>query len=164
MIMLKLFCIIFIIIVIALLFNGIEDYSKDREEMRFKEAMDLVELPVVTFYQGKEKFHFLLDTGSNYSHISSEAVKRLKGEIEHIEVEHSGVGEGDVSDKAISTTLEYKSKTYKTTLLVGEHLDTAFKNIKESTGVQIHGIIGNGFMSDNCYILDFDCYIAYSKV
>lgn len=159
----KIFIILTLVVIIASILNK-KDNNSRKEEMNFKEAMDLIELPVVTFYQGKEKFHFLLDTGSNYSHISSEAVKRIKGELEDVEVEHSGVGQGGSSNKLIKTKLEYKSRTYNTTLLVGDHLDIAFKNIKEQTGVQIHGIIGTEFMSDNCYVLDFDCYIAYSKI
>lgn len=159
----KLLCILCLILLLATLINTKEDHTKENK-MSFKEAMDLVELPVVTFYQGKEKFNFLLDTGSNYSHISTEAAKRLKGEVENIEVEHSGVGQGATSNSVIKTTLEYKSRVYNTSLLIGEHLDIAFANIKAETGVTIHGIIGTGFMSDNCYILDFECYVAYSKI
>ena len=61
------------VLVLAIIINGIEDYckQKNRINMSFKEAMDLVELPVVTFYNGDKKFNFLLDTGATISVINS---------------------------------------------------------------------------------------------
>ena len=151
-----------IVIVLAFVINGIEDYSKDKEAMSFREAMDLAELPVVTFYQGKNKFNFLLDTGSNHSHISKKVADNIKG-IPMVGSENiNGVGGSVVIDTAVKATLEYKNRSYETLLLVGEHLDDTFKVIKENTGVTVHGIIGNSFLSENKYVLDFDEFIAYS--
>lgn len=160
----EIFIIIAVIVILAIIINGVEDYSRDREAMSFREAMDLAELPVVTFYQGKEKFNFLLDTGSNHSHISVEAAERIKGTPMVGSENVQGVGGAIVIDRAINATIEYKSKSYEVSLLVGEHLTDTFRTIKETTGVQVHGIIGSGFLSDNRYILDFDELIAYSKV
>jgi hypothetical protein len=152
------------IVVAAFIINGAEDYSRHRDEMSFREAMDLAELPVVTFYQGTEKFNFLLDTGSNHSHISVEAADRIKG-VPMVGSENvQGVGGTMAVDRAVNATIEYKSKSYEVLLLVGEHLSDAFRAIKETTGVQVHGILGSGFLSDNRYVLDFDELIAYSKV
>lgn len=151
------------VIFLAIIINGVEDYFKCVDKMSFKEAMDLTELPIVTFYQGKEKFNFLLDTGSTHSHICQGTVDKLIGTpTENFEKIH-GVGGAVMSDTAIKSTLEYKSKKYEVTLVIGEHLNDVFKQIKETTGVQVHGIIGNDFLSDNKYILDFDTFIAYSK-
>lgn len=152
------------VVVAAFIVNGVEDYSRHRDEMSFREAMDLAELPVVTFYQGTEKFNFLLDTGSNHSHISVEAAERIKG-VPMVGSENvQGVGGAMAVDRAVNATIEYKSKSYEVLLLVGEHLSDTFRAIKETTGVQVHGILGSGFLSDNRYILDFDELIAYSRV
>lgn len=148
---------------LALIINGAEDYSKHKDKISFKEAMDLAELPIITFYQGTEKFNFLLDTGSNHSHISKEASNRIKGVPMVGSTSIQGVGGAKIIEEAINTTIEYKSKSYEVVLLVGEHLDDTFKEIKETTGVQVHGIIGNSFLSDNRYILDFNEFVAYSK-
>lgn len=151
------------VLVAALVINGVEDYSRHGDEMSFREAMNLAELPVVTFYQGTEKFNFLLDTGSNHSHISVEAAERIKGTPMVGSENVQGVGGATVIDRAVNATIEYKSKSYEVLLLIGEHLTDTFRTIKETTGVQVHGIIGSGFLSDNRYILDFDELIAYSK-
>lgn len=49
------------VIILSIIINGIEDYCKQskRVNMSFKEAMDLVELPVVTFYNGNKKLNFI---------------------------------------------------------------------------------------------------------
>lgn len=160
----EIFLIIAVVSIFTVIFNGIEDYSRDKEAMSFREAMDLAELPVVTFYQGKEKFNFLLDTGSNHSHISVETEERIKGVSMTGSENVQGVGGAMAVDRAINATIKYKSKSYEVLLLVGEHLSDTFKVIKETTGVQVHGILGSGFLSDNRYVLDFDELIAYSKI
>ena len=53
----------------AIVVNGIEDHNR-KESMSFREAIDLVGLPIVTFYQGDRKYNFLLDTGANLSVIN----------------------------------------------------------------------------------------------
>ena len=121
------------IVVAAFIINGVEDYSRHGDEMSFREAMDLAELPVVTFYQGTEKFNFLLDTGSNHSHISVEAAERIKG-VPMVGSENvQGVGGAMAVDRAVNVTIEYKSKSYEVLLLVGEHLSDTFRAIKETT-------------------------------
>lgn len=155
--------ILMIVVVAGVLINAVEDYRTNKEKMSFREAMDLAELPIVTFYQGTEKFNFLLDTGSNHSHISLEVSNRIKGVPMVGSQSVSGVGGEVVIDKAIKSVLEYKSRRYETILLIGEHLDTTFKTIKETTGVTVHGIIGNSFLNENKYVLDFDELVAYSK-
>lgn len=150
------------VIVSAVIINGVEDANK-YDKMSFREAMDLTDLPIVTFYQGDEKFNFLLDTGSTYSHISSSAAQRLKGEKKELAVSIIAVGGNRGSTSALATQLVYKNKSYDVTLCVGEHLDDAFEAVKKENGVQIHGIIGNDFLNHHNYILDFEKLVAYSK-
>lgn len=159
---LQVILIICIIVVAAFIINGIEDHHKGNK-MSFREAMDLTELPIVTFYQGNEKFNFLLDTGSNHSHISTEASERIKGTPMTGEVNVSGSGGSVNVTKAIQSELSYKDDVYNVVLLIGDHLNEAFKSMKENTGVSVHGIIGSTFLNENKYVLDFDELVAYTK-
>ena len=43
------------------------------------------------------------------------------------------------------------------------NLDTAFKDVKDQSGVQLHGILGNDFFTKYKYVLDFVELIAYNK-
>lgn len=160
---LEIIIILTLVIVAALVVNNIEDYLKTKNKISFKESMDLAELPVITFYQENEKFNFLLDTGSNDSHICAEAAKRIKGTSQPEARSIQGIGGETLIENSIDTTINYKAQKYKINLLIGEHLNEAFRAIKETTGVQVHGLIGNRFLSDNKYTLDFKELVAYSK-
>lgn len=143
--------------------NLCEDRIKrNNRKMSFRESMDLAEMPVVTFYQGDKKFNFLLDTGSNYSHISKEAAKEIQGELMEAQAVVSGIGEGMTSGLC-KTTLSYKGTNYDIDLSITDHLTEAFAAIKAETGVQVHGLIGNQFFLKHKYVLDFEELVAYTK-
>ena len=151
------------VLVVGYTINLCEDRIKrNNRKMSFREAMDLAEMPVVTFYQGDKKFNFLLDTGSNLSHISKEAVKKIKGTTVDAKAEVSGIGKGSTS-AVCRTTLSYKDSDYNIDLCVTDHLTDAFAAIKKETGVQVHGLIGNQFFQKYKYVLDFKELVAYSK-
>lgn len=151
------------VLVVGYTINLCEDRIKrNNRKMSFREAMDLAEMPVVTFYQGDKKFNFLLDTGSNYSHISKEAAKEIQGEIMKAQAKVSGIGEGTTSG-VCRTTLSYKGADYDIDLSITDHLTDAFAAIKTETGVQVHGLIGNQFFQKHKYVLDFEELVAYTK-
>lgn len=152
------------VLAVGYMVNLCEDRIRkaNNRKMSFRESMDLAEMPVVTFYQGDKKFNFLLDTGSNYSHISKEAVKEIKGTMIDAQAKVSGIGEGTTS-AVCRATLSYKGVNYDIDLSVTDHLTDAFAAIKNETGVQVHGLIGNQFFQKHKYILDFEELVAYSK-
>lgn len=131
--------------------------------MSFRQGYDLTDLPVVTLYQNKKKFNFLLDTGSNCCIID----KNILDSIEHNQLlETSTVYgmEGNVQEvSACTITLDYKNSRYTFGYLV-QDMQKAFDNIKKSTGVTLHGILGSAFFAQFKYVLDFDELIAYSKL
>ena len=51
---LEVLIIIIAVVTIALIVNGVESYN-NKDIMSFREAMDLTNLPIVTFYQGDNK-------------------------------------------------------------------------------------------------------------
>lgn len=134
----------------------------DKEKMSFKSAMDLCSLPVVTFYQGEQKFNFLLDTGSNDSIIDSNILKKIKyakcDQTSHL----FGLEGKAIEVEICRITLEYSSKEYTYDYLIKD-MSAPFGGIKQQTGVVIHGIIGSSFFNRFKYVLDFAELIAYSK-
>lgn len=161
---LKIVITILAVVASGYIINLCENIIKGRNirKMSFRESMDLADMPVVTFYQGDKKFNFLLDTGSNYSHISKEAAKEIKGEIVDTKAKVSGIGEG-MTSSIYKTTISYKDANYDIDLCVTDHLTDAFAAIKKETGVQVHGLIGNQFFQKYKYVLDFKELVAYSK-
>lgn len=131
-------------------------------KISFKEAMDLTELPVVTFYNNGQKLNFLLDTGSNDSHISMEALQGLKYEKSDQIKDLLGIEGSKKPYKFCCMTITYKNYDFKSDFSITD-LKDAFDAIKQESGVQIHGILGSTFFQKYKYILDFDSLIAYLK-
>lgn len=161
---LKIIVILLAVILVAVIVNGIESYrrQKKKETMSFREAMDLTELPIITFYNNDKKLNFLLDTGSDLSHINKSLLPSLK----YKEIDESrniiSVGGNTQSLGCCDMTVTYKNQKFIDRFYISD-LDEAFGVIKAETGVQIHGILGSKFFAKYKYILDFESLIAYSK-
>lgn len=161
---LKIVVILLVVILLAVIINGVENYCKQkkRENISFREAMDLVELPIITFYNKDTKLNFLLDTGSDLSYIN----KSILPSLEYIEINESrniiSVGGNSQSLGCCNMTVTYKSQKFIDRFYISD-LDEAFEAIKAETGVQIHGILGSKFFVKYKYVLDFKDLIAYIR-
>lgn len=156
----KIIIVIIAVVACAFLINKLEE--KVSNTMSFREALALAELPVVTFYQGDKKLNLLLDTGANISIIDKEVASIINTKETPRVSKITGIG-GSVNDVAIvDIVLQYKNNTFEDGFQVTD-MSSTFSAIKNTTGVTIHGIIGNKFMQKYKYILDFDKMIAYSK-
>lgn len=128
----------------------------------FKAGFDLAELPVVTFYQGKQKINFLLDTGSNNCVIDSNFLKNIEHTMCEGDTMLTGM-EGNPQKVSIcNIKISYKDREYGFPYLV-QDMKAAFDSIKKETGVTINGMLGSRFFNEFKYVLDFDELIAYSK-
>lgn len=130
----------------------------------FKESMDLVELPIVTFMNNGKKLNFLLDTGATYSSINEAALEGLSYE----KTEESGFGigiEGNVQENRgyIRMNVDYRSQSYEEDFQVVD-LNQAFGVMKQECGINLHGILGNTFFQKYRYVLNFDELVAYSMI
>lgn len=154
------------ITILALLLNIAadrrENYNK-ANKISFKESMDLVELPIVTFINNGKKLNFLLDTGASYSSINEGALEGLAyqetGEIGS----HFGIEGVYKEARYIKMGVTYKDQSYEGEFQVLD-LSVAFGNIKQDFGINLHGILGSTFFQKYKYILDFDQLIAYSMI
>lgn len=148
----------------AVIINGIEEYNKANRKdcISFRESMDLTDLPIVTFYQGNNRFNFLLDTGANLSVINSSALSNFQ----YKEVKGTGniVGVEGIKKEVsyVNIDLNYKDTKYNEQFQVLDMQD-AIDHVKSESGVNMVGILGNNFFRRYKYILDFNELIAYSK-
>lgn len=156
------FLIILVLIVIsAIIINGVEDCNR-KDAMSFREAMDLTNLPIVTFYQGDKKFNFLLDTGATLSVINQAALESITHTTTNETGELYGVDGVKREVSYASINLAYKNKDYTEEFQVLD-MQEAIDQVKAESGVNMVGIIGSEFFRKYKYILDFDELIAYSK-
>ena len=145
----------------ALLVNYIRERRSRKDRMSFKESMDLTELPVVTFYTSNRKLNFLLDTGSNTSYINTRELENIEHEKLPYASTVSGLGE-QKECPYIKVSFYYKDMKFEDTMQSID-LSHTFEQIKQESGVNIHGILGSRFFAKYKYVLDFNELIAYRK-
>lgn len=155
--------VVILVLVVAFIANTIDDMRKrNNSKISFKEAMDLVELPVVTFYNGDKKLNFLLDTGSNVSYINSSIIPLLDHEKTDKEMNTIGIEGNKVSNQFCKMSVTYKNQVFEEEFSIAD-LDEAFSVVKQESGVQIHGILGSKFFERYKYVLDFKKLVAYIR-
>lgn len=160
---LKLIGVLIFVGAVALIINFWEETKKkNNTKISFKEAMDLVELPVVTFINGDKKLNFLLDTGSNTSYINSSIISTVVHEALDKEKHFIGVEGNKIHTQFCKMSIKYKNQVFEEEFGITD-LDNAFDIIKQESGVQIHGILGSKFFDKYKYIIDFKDLIAYTK-
>lgn len=135
---------------------------KGHSTVSFAEAMDLVELPIITVQNNNTKINLLLDTGSNSSYISPAVLKDL--EYDEIELSNTtvGFGGGTTHTRGCNMKIKYKKLTFKDTFIIMQS-DDVFSAIKQACGVQVHGILGSKFFDRYSYVIDFGDLVAYIK-
>lgn len=137
--------------------------GKPKDTMSFMESMNLVDLPVVTFFQGNNKFNFLLDTGSSNSIINKAILPNLNYKVTKENASTLMGMDGIKHDvDTCEITVFYKEREYTSEYLI-QDMTSPFESIKQASGVTVHGIIGSKFFNKFKYILDFNELIAYSK-
>lgn len=155
-------CVIFLIIAVAVTSGVIAGVRKKSSEISFREAMDLAELPVITFYNGDKKINFLLDTGSNISYLNESIVSSLVTESTGEESNIIGIEGNKVNCKICKMIIRRKNQEFEEEFSIAD-LDKAFSIVKKESGVQIHGILGSRFFEKYKYVLDFKDCIAYVR-
>lgn len=153
-------CVLIVFIVLAYF---IVKYKNNKlTTMSFRETMDLVGLPIVTFRNDNNKVNFLLDTGASDSVINKSVLPLVKHEVINSKGQIYGM-EGNTVDCNIAyIELSYKDCLYSDNFRVID-MDNAFKQLKQDYGVTIHGILSSSFFEKYKYILNFKDLIAYSK-
>ena len=160
---LKFIGILIVVVILAIIVNTINIIrNKNNVEISFKEFLDLTDLPIISFYIGDQKLNFLLDTGSNNSIINESIIETLP----HTKKEDTVVTFGMEGNKVINSygelKLYYKNKEFVDDFTI-MNLDNAFDQIKQESGVQIHGILGNRFFEKYGYVLNFNTLTACIK-
>lgn len=157
-----------ILVGVALIASIINLASRDKSidknlgKISFKESMDLVDLPVITFFNNGKKFNFLLDTGSSHSSFNLESIEGVLGNPIEGEYTHFIGADGNPTPtQSVTMPIVYKDKEYQEDFQVID-LSKAFGIVKSESGVNLHGILGNSFFQKYKYVINFDELIVYS--
>ena len=129
----------------------------------FKESIDLINLPIVTFVNNNVKLHFLLDTGSDDSYINIDVLDKLVIKKSYNVKRDIVTGNGSISSSQIVLMdISYKEQCFENAFVVSD-MGEAFDAATGASGIKIHGILGSVFFAKYKYVLDYMKLEAYSK-
>ena len=159
---LKIIIVLSITALLAILVNILEE-RRNRVHIPFKESMDLLSLPVVTFNNGDFKLHLLLDTGSDDSYIDCRIKEELLIKSTRCDSRPILTAGGVIdSTEIVDLEITYKNSIYSNEFVL-QNFTMQFDDIRENTGVTIHGILGSRFFERYKYVLDFKDMAFYSR-
>lgn len=132
----------------------------DKQIARFEDSLNLTGLPIITFFQGENKYNFIIDTGSNVSYLNNNTT--MKYTLTDKTDTFFGSNGIDQDTKIANLEFTYKERIYNCAVRVAD-LNAAFKSLKDSSGVLVTGILGNDFMQAHKYCIDFKEFIVYAR-
>lgn len=141
--------------------KDIERLERSKKNMSFLESFQLTRLPILCFKNNGKPVNMILDSGSTDCIIDKTSLSQF--EYEPSDQQGDVVGIQSVSEVGnyVFLPLTYKERTFEIECLAVD-MTTTLKEIKDTYGVTIHGVVGTDFFSKYKYILDFNEMVAYS--
>lgn len=122
-------------------------------------------LPIMTLATNKgEVLNFIIDSGSNISHICARYFDSLDAELlgTCLNGEVAGLGANVMGVTLCKATLkDVLGHEYDLNLSVSEQFSAVAKTIESNTGIQIHGLLGTDFLKEYNYVIDFKSLAVY---
>ena len=137
--------------------------NKPKTTIPFKESIDLVGMPIVTFTNNGQKLHFLLDTGSDDSYIIPSILDKLEITKKGATTSPIITAGGNIESLGyVILNISYKNHSFMNMFKVNP-MEDVLNNAFGDKGIVVHGILGSIFFNKYNYILDFKELQATSK-
>ena len=152
-------------VIIAFSRDALNLWLSKKTGFPLKETITDAGIPIVTLKNGEKEFNFILDTGSNISHINSN-IKDSLSDTEEIKGDNLTIttanGSIEGNNSWIRVPLNYGKQSFIEDFMPLD-LHDSFESLREDTGIQLHGILGGTFFSKYGYVIDYKDLIAYIK-
>lgn len=163
--------IILIVVILAVIgTKSLYDFNlKNQAKLSFGKTFKKTGTPIVTLKDRTGKaFNFLVDTGSNLSHLKLGVVKSIADTEKVRLVDKDG---NDMPARTITTAggEVMPDEYYRLTLFSGDKMLTEVFEVFDigsafdGWGIEIHGILGNTFLEEHKYVIDFKDKNMYIK-
>ena len=163
MFVLKILIVFALILLVAVILNGVEDYRAKSSlvKLSFSDTLSKLELPIVSLTNNNQSFNFLVDTGANYSVIDELVLDKLS----YVSTEEAGsvYGVDGAVIPIVYVDIELCHGDVKFTDSFQAIRVHAFDNIKNTYGIEIAGILGSSFLKRYNFTIDFKDLIVYTK-
>lgn len=121
----------------------------------FQDKLETVGLPILTVTLNNTPVNLIIDSGSTTSYLDKSLMSLIGDNYtKKSSLKVYGIAGESGKAKRITTALCINNKDISTDFLVRD-LSKSFSPIEESTGVQIHGLLGSDFLNENSAVLDF---------
>lgn len=122
-------------------------------------------LTVITLTNNNKALNFMIDTGSNISHICANVMSDIVVDSTQDKVTNvKGINGDSLINK--QCTIPFKDTLgdkYNIDLYVSKQLENSAKYIEENTGVPIHGLLGTDFLQKYKYVIDYNSLEIYTS-
>ncbi len=137
--------------------------EQKKTSVSFEEAMNLLDLPLVTVFVNRKKLNLIVDTGCDTSCLSK--FGQSIAQIKSTKSSSTSVGADGKAVQVQDSTLDFTLKKHKYSqhFTIREGLDEAFAIVKQECGVQLHGLLGSDFLNTHNYVIDYKDHILYKK-
>lgn len=124
-------------------------------------------LPIIALFNKEGlALNFLVDSGSNISHICPEYYDQIDAQMlgEYKEGEIEGLGATNKGITMCKAKLyDMFNREFVINLSVSEAFATAASKLEKTNGVKLHGLLGTDFLTKYEYVVDFKSLEIYTK-
>jgi len=124
-------------------------------------------LPLIAVEMNDQNICFLLDSGATlnlldkrvYDYFNKDKLNEAKATSI---ISNFGIDGIETEAPRVEQIFKFENGLFKTKFTIFD-TSSAFNKVEEESGIQIHGILGNEFLLENEWILDFQKLSVYSQ-
>jgi len=122
-----------------------------------------VNLPLIIVDINGHNACFLIDTGATLNLIDKRVYEHFKELLKKVG-NISQIGIDGILNEAERVEISFKFENYPfTSLFTIFDTSKAFDRVEKESGIQIHGVLGNEFLLEHKWIIDYEKLSVFSK-
>lgn len=127
-----------------------------KQNYPFSFSMNKTGLPLIVVSMYNKNICFLIDTGSTINLLNNQVYDHFKDKIPIVsDAELIGIDGTKQSVERVIVDFTFEDKVYSSSFTIFD-ATLAFKQIEVDSGIQIHGILGNEFLIENEWVIDYE--------